>query len=341
LKIKIISHDIKEKRFKIKIESNEDLWYFYHFVRVGDKLSGSTERKIRKEEHQSAKKKVVFMEIEAEKKEFRPDRVRVLGKIIGSSEEIGKGYHSFNVDQKTTIIVTKEEYTEFEKRLLKQSQQKREAILLGAIDYGELDLGILKEKVEYLGTFRKNLPPKSNPDYEKIRDNFLKQAVKEINETLKRKKIKKAVIGYVGFLGEELEGMLPENVFVNKVSTTGKVGLNEVVKRGYVQKIISDEVLSKESDAVEELLKQISSEGKYAYGIKEVTQASELGAIETFLITDKFMQENIEDFKKIDIIMRSVEKNKGKIMILKSSNEPGEKLDGLGGIGSLLRYRIS
>ena len=88
------------------------------------------------------------------------------------------------------------------------------------------------------------------------------------------------------------------------------------------------------------MLKQISSGGKCAYGIKEVEESVKIGAVETFLITDKFMEKNIDDFKKIDEIMRSVEKKNGKIMILKSSNEPGEKLDGLGGIGALLRYRI-
>jgi len=45
--------------------------------------------------------------------------------------------------------------------------------------------------------------------------------------------------------------------------------------------------------------------------------------------------------KEIDELMKTVEKMRGEIHIISGEHDGGKKLDGLGGIGGLLRFRIS
>ena len=43
----------------------------------------------------------------------------------------------------------------------------------------------------------------------------------------------------------------------------------------------------------------------------------------------------------IESIMKTVDSTKGDILIVSSDNEAGKKLDGLGGIAAILRYKIN
>ena len=45
-------------------------------------------------------------------------------------------------------------------------------------------------------------------------------------------------------------------------------------------------------------------------------------------------------YKKIEDLMRLVEQTNGRIHIISSDHEGGQKLDGLTGIAALLRYRL-
>jgi protein pelota len=80
-----------------------------------------------------------------------------------------------------------------------------------------------------------------------------------------------------------------------------------------------------------------------SYGIKETKNAAEAGAIKTLLITDKFIQKKREEnkYKGIEEIMKQIDNTKGDIFIISSEHEAGKKLDGLGGIGAILRYKIN
>ena len=60
-------------------------------------------------------------------------------------------------------------------------------------------------------------------------------------------------------------------------------------------------------------------------------------------VTDKLIQNlrEADDFAKLDILMRTADKSDTSIHIVSSENEGGKKLDGLGGIGAILRYKLN
>ena len=89
-------------------------------------------------------------------------------------------------------------------------------------------------------------------------------------------------------------------------------------------------------------MKEISLGGKASYGLKETQNAANLGAVELLLITDSLIKKSRQegDYSIINGMMKTVESGQGKIEIIDGTNPGGIKLDGLGGIGAILRYRI-
>jgi protein pelota len=336
--LKIVFADMRKGVVKLKTENADDLWYLYQIIRPMDYVHGTAERAVKKEEYQKAERRKISVKILVSKTEFKGSVLRVLGKMEEGPEDVGKGHQSLNITEGDEVKIEKK-WGEYDKKVLEESQTKVEPVFLSVIEDGEMDFAILGKKMEFLGSLKRNLPPKSKPEFESILDSFYKETAKLIEE--RSKPFKKTIIGGHRFCLENLRRFLKKEAFFGDVSTVGKTGLNEIIKRGYVERVMEKDRLSKESDAVEKLLLEISKNGKYAYGTKEVREAKDMNAIEKLLVTDgKIKESRMEDIKEIEEIMRNVSSKKGDVMIIKSSEEPGEKLDGLGGIGALLRFRI-
>jgi protein pelota len=108
-----------------------------------------------------------------------------------------------------------------------------------------------------------------------------------------------------------------------------------VIGLGALEKLIGDLQLAREVKIMDEVLLRISKEGPVAYGMREVADAIDLGAAEQVLITDTLLRDAA--------VMRLIEKAEGmrsSITVLSGSFEPGERLDALGGIAALLRYKM-
>ena len=123
----------------------------------------------------------------------------------------------------------------------------------------------------------------------------------------------------------------------------GKAGINEVLKRNEVKEVLKQDRTSKEINLVERLLAEISKDGLCAYGLREVKSACEAGAVNILLITDSLISRvrEKEAYDQVDSLMKSVDSSKGDILIISSDHEGGKKLDSLGGIGAILRYKIN
>ena len=78
------------------------------------------------------------------------------------------------------------------------------------------------------------------------------------------------------------------------------------------------------------------------YGFEEVKKAITAGAISKLLITDDFIQQKREEgyYLELDELMKKIDHLQGEINIISSQQESGQKLDGLGGVAALLRYKL-
>ena len=136
---------------------------------------------------------------------------------------------------------------------------------------------------------------------------------------------------------------LKNKIILATCSSVGENAINEVIKRPETSEALKQDRIAKEYKLVEELFAEISKNNLASYGLKETKNSAEAGAVKHLLITDSLIQEKRmeEKYEEIEHIIKTADSAKGDITIISSDHEAGKKLDGLGGIAAILRYKIS
>ena len=149
--MKIIFQDHKKGEVKIAITSLDDLWYLSQILDTGDEVSGKTERKIKigeGTENVKTVKKQVFLAITVEKVEFHSyaNTLRVSGKVKEGPEDIPHGsYHTFDVEEGTTIQIVKEQWLKYQEEKLKEAASEQGGmILIVTLDREEASYALLR-----------------------------------------------------------------------------------------------------------------------------------------------------------------------------------------------------
>jgi len=281
--------------------------------------------------------------------------LRVLGTIIESSNpNVPHGsFHTVTVERGSVVLIKKENWQGWQIKRIKDAVEstKKPKLILCAADYGDATIALLKEfGIEYISDLSKSLPGKKKETqklYEKSREEFLVELAKLLEETAKNNNVNKIVFGGVGFLSENLKKTLekfPElkkKIHLFKISTHGKTGINELIKRGAVEKVMQGSRISEETRLVEKFFEEVSKDGLATYGINEVKRAVEYGAVETLLVSDDYIEKLKEEnkFDELNKIMDDAEKNGAKVVIISKEHESGERFAEMQ-IGALLRFRV-
>lgn len=349
--MKILKKDFKKREFTVKIENLEDLWYIHKIIDPGDIVKGKTTRKIKIEQNTDRKsnaiKKTIFLKIQVEKQDFHEfsNNLRITGKTIEGSEDIKKGaYHTFDIEENSIISITKSKLLQYQLKILEDSTTKKvPKILICIIDRSEACFALLKDKgYDYLSELEGEVTKKRYN--EEVKSNFYKQVSIQLQDYVKKYNILHIILASPSFWKEYLIKEIPKELQPKIIQATcnhvGKQGITELLKRTELKKVLVQERTAQEEQLVEELLENISKNTKSTYGIKEVKEKVESGSVKILLLTDKFLSESRQSnkYKEIDQILNLVDRFKGEIKIITSSNEPGKKLDSLGGIAAILRY---
>jgi len=351
--MKIIHKNLRKNEIKIKIENLDDLWYLSHIVEEGDIVSGKTVRKIKigaKEQRRTdITKKRVFISIKVEKTEFKDERLRVSGTVKEGPEEVPKGsYHTFNFRKGTKVKIKKEEWLKFQLDKLKEAAAfKQPTILICILNREEAIFALSKRKgYEILTSLKGEVQKKEERAVAK--GSFYEDIIKMLKEYSQRHKIEHIIIASPAFWKEELmnkidEKRLKKNIILSTCSSVGENAINEVLKRPETKEVLKKDRISKELKLVEKLLTEISKQELGCYGLEEVEKAAVAGAVKVLLISDKFIERKREEGKydRLDKIMKAADKTRGEVHIINSEFEGGKKLDGLGGIGAILRYKLN
>jgi protein pelota len=356
--MQIINSDFKKGHAKIKINSGEDLWTVSQIIDPKDLVKGSTFRKIKIGEenarNQAVVKKPVTLTIEVEKVDFHKytNSLRVSGKIVEGPEDIPKGsHHTIDVDEGSIIKIMKEEWLNFQIEKLKEgAKEKLSKVLIVAMDRDEACFAVMKKYgYEYLGEIEGKVQNKRIQDKTVKEKEFYEDLIKKIQEYVKRFDIEYLILGSPAFWKDELYKELKkkDNEVAKKVTLAtcnafGKNAINELLKRDEVRQVLKNDRIVREANIVEELLLGIKKGDTAVYGIRQTRDAAEAGAIKTLLITNKFLQKMREEdkYKDLEYMMKLVEKNKGSIIIISDDHDGGKKLNGITGIGALLRYKL-
>jgi protein pelota len=333
-----------EGEITLLTESLDDLWHLKHLIERGNLVFALTHRKVAsiadKARPEKMEKRPVRLGISVEDVEFHmySNWLRLHG-VIKSGIDIGS-YHTLNIEVGTDLSIIKRWRPDQLQRIDEAvAESMRPRVVLALIEDGEETLGVLRQfGVQTVFELRAGSSKGSGEDR---RDQFLKEFAEEIARAAGEDA--QVILAGPGFIKEDEKKVIDSNypdlakrITMDDASSIGMSGFQEVLRRGAVGRVLEDNRLAQETKLIEDLFKEIATDGKAAYGRKEVENAINFGAVERLLVLDELARH-----RDVDNIMRDVSNARGKVVIFSSEFEPGNRLRSLGGIAALLRFKIA
>ncbi|MBI2580382.1 mRNA surveillance protein pelota [Candidatus Woesearchaeota archaeon] len=343
--MKILKKELKYGKIVVQAQSLDDLWLLHQTVMKGDVVVGRTTRKVRLGSAEQAVKKQYVLSLAVEAAEFKEQALRVSGKTIEPKEDVPKGaYHTIAIETGDVLTVIKERWPKYQLDRLSQATQQPLKLLIVVFDRESCLMARLKGGgyeiiTELKGKVRKK-------DYgTATATNFYREITAVIKDYDERSKPDKIVLASPAFWKEELlnelrtdskADLLKQKFVLATCSSVSENAVDEVLKRPEMETVLATATAANEMKLVDEVMVEIAKDGKVAYGAKEVGQAIDAAAVEKLLITDVRVYNNNDS----ELLMKTVEDKGGKAFIINSENAAGQKLDALGGMAAILRYKI-
>ena len=368
--MKVLKKKIKKRGEKGEIgevslipESLDDLWHLKHVIEAGDLVYSLTYRKIEKATDKirpdKTEKKPLRLGIRAESVEFHKfsRRLRIKGVIErGMDTELGS-YHTFNIEPGVELSIVKT-WKEHQLRRIRDAEKAVASpdVIVVTIEEGEAVAGIVRQYgVDELFSIRYG-SGKGMDRGDTAKKDFFYAVLNQLKNSFISMAAEAIIIAGPGFVKndffsfmEEKDAELAKRTRTEQASSIGMSGFIEVLKRGAVERLKREERLTLEVRLLDRLMEEISKEkdGKAVYGKEEVRNALQYGAIETLLISDEKLmasgvgeEENEEERMEIESMLKDVERGRGKIVVFSTEFEPGKRLNVLGGIAAILRFKI-
>ncbi|HEY9247138.1 MAG TPA: mRNA surveillance protein pelota, partial [Candidatus Methanoperedens sp.] len=297
--MKILKKELRfdEGEISIITETLDDLWHLKYILEPHDLVYAYTKRRIEgatdKLRPEKADKKTIRLGIRVEKVEFHKfsNRLRIHGVIIDGID--AGAYHTLNIEEGTDLsIIKKWKNDQLERLNEAQIASRHPKVIIAAIEEGEACIGIVRQfGIEESSSLRQSLG--------KGEGNRRNEFFGELASQLKwaSEKVEAVILAGPGFTKEDFlqflkmrEPELAKKIVLEDTSSIGISGFQEVLRRGAVDRIMQESRIGREAKLIEELMKEISINGKVAYGMADVRNAQNLGAIETLLITDELLR---------------------------------------------------
>jgi len=349
--MRIIHFNKREGVAKLKVNLLDDLWHLSKIIEPNDLITGRIERKIKfsgSEERAKAERKFYTAKIRAARVQLESTFLKIFGEITEGSDELSKGAHTLDVKVGFEISIEKD-WKEYQIKRLRDAEKAASApkALICALDDEQATLAALTAVgISYLGQFQLGLAKKR---YVEKAQERMQELVAEIIRIEKQSKPDYLILASPLFWKEELlkklqekESKIGNKVKLENVSAGSRRGIVELLHQGVLDKVIKQSQLQKEFKLVENLVIEIARKGLATYKFANVKNAVEAGAVDDLLLTDSLIADYREKnkFEELEQLIDAVEGQGGKVNIISSDNEAGDKLDGLGGIAVLLRFKI-
>lgn len=348
--MKVLDQDRETGRVKVRVDQPDDLWHLSHVIRPGDRVRGVTDRRLEDDREmvrdKGSERVTVTLGIDVEKTEFHEatGRLRVLGVIEEGPEEVALGtHHTISVEEHDWLEIVKAEG--WPEHLLERVQDAVDAteepkITIVAMDDSEASVAVLHQfgPREIATKARQG----GGKQYDGDRDPTAFYAeIRQVLETTAPEGCPVIVVG-PGFARENFVDHLEEHpvdrvgsVVTEAASHPGMRGVHEAMNRGIVQQVAESSRISQETQAVDQLLKRIGTDGLATYGPDQVDHALNLGAVETLLVTDELAKD-----PDVDELMEKALQTGAEVNVIGTGHDAGQTLGSLGGLGALLRYEI-
>ena len=240
--------------------------------------------------------------------------------------------------------MSKKKWTSVEKKLARSKEHKLTFILV-AIDTGDCGIGKLK------GTHLHILPNiYSGSSGKRYKTNFkIENFFNEISKALS------SVVGtgdqiiifgpgetkkkITNFLANTKIGQNHKIKIVEGIDSSSEDGIHIFTKSKSMKEIISNSKLAKITDIIDQVMfLAVKKSHKFTMGLEETKIANEHGAINSLIFSEKVIQSY--DEQEVINFLNDVESKGGIVYSVDTTTDAGLRVEGLGGIISLLRFAI-
>jgi len=335
---------------KVRIENIDDLWHLSNIIREYDRVFSITQRREESPadriREKRGEKKTVYLGINVERLEFHEfsDRLRVHGTILSDQLDSGS-YHTFNLQVGSEITIVKNEWKDYEIQRMRQAIEdgRRSVVMIVSMDDDDAMIAVLRQSgIQELATV---MSGRSGKRYNQGSSMKKEVYFEEICTVMKQQGSDiPVIVSGPGFAKEDFLKYLT-NGYGESFPTTlavstghgGRAGINEVLMSSAVSRIADGSRVAYETDLMEMVLKELSTDGKIAYGQEEVRGSIENGAADKVLVADSLIRESRTEAEEI---IKSAETAGAKVVIISVSHDSGRQLESLGGCAALLRYKM-
>ncbi|RCK59012.1 Protein dom34 [Candida viswanathii] len=375
---------LKDKNVAVTLipEDSEDLWYLYNLLKKGDTVQLLTHRNVKKgNQAQQTKGKAKLEKILVKLRLLVEDidyvasdqTMRINGKSLLQQEYIPlNSYHTAEVELNKELTITKDNWDEYDMRLMNDLCSIEKKADIGAVVFQEGvahicyvtdSMTVLQAKVE------KSIPRKNNEygtrDLDKAMNSFFNMIISTMTRHFDFDRLKVIKLASPGFLAKTLYDRLMQeclnlqnsgkeskvyssilqnkNKFLIAHSSTGYLqGLEEVMDDPQTKKRLADTKFLEETDALLRFQRALNDDdGRAWYGLDEITKALNMDAVRYLMVSDALFRSDDIDERRQYIDLTEQAKSLGaKVYIFSSLHESGIQLNQLTGIAALLKYPV-
>jgi len=336
-------------------ENAEDLWVLRRVISPGDLVSGETSRVIKeigeyvRPDKGERIKITITLKVERIALDSALERLKIIGEITSSSNELVSkgGSHSLVAVPSKRIGLQKEHLSSMEIGLLKKSQNEEDGFILLAIDRREAGLGLIKGvHLQIFPSLQSGFSGKFYHETSKSLEPYFKEVEKAVLRIF-RKGIRIYVSG-PGHTKNEFANLLSNSgsklasavKIVDGIDSAGDDGIYLALHSQDLRKNISESKLGRAATLLEEIVRRIAVEDdRIALGFSDAVKATDEGAIESLLVSDRIFELGIDEDEIIKLLNK-VESQRGKTFLIDSSTDLGVQVSKLSGVVSLLRYPV-
>ncbi|MDI1496053.1 MAG: eRF1 domain-containing protein [Cenarchaeum symbiont of Oopsacas minuta] len=342
---------IDSNSISVKPEEPDDMVALRRAISIGDRIAGSTTREIKREKENIRPDKgqrtriKILLESKKITLDGSLDRLKVVGIIIESNNEsVSHGsHHSMQIKIDDAITITKRTgWKDVEKNLLVMHSSSYGFVLV-AVDTSECGIARIKgTRLDILPNIYSGASGKRYKNAKVNMDKFYNDVIGTIESVLK--KGDQIIVFGPGMTKNRVVNYMQKAKLSCKIAegidAGGEDGIYVFTKSEAMRVIMSESKIALASKTVEQIMHLAGKKSsKFAMGINDVSNACDLGAIETIIFSDGLIRGDGEVYAIK--LLNDAESKGAKAIAVDSTTDIGLRVESLGGIVALLRYSIN
>ena len=356
--MKIVEKNLHQGFVKVVPDSPDDLWHLYNVIYKGDKVYAYSSRAIKSDTETSRPKSgervSAFMGVKVESVGWDKflGKLRVHGLICHAPDIIPVGaHHTLSVALNQPMTIVKDGWPKhLLDRIEKASETEKPMLIISIDDEGFAIAETKQYGYETRVEQRTRLPGKQDADKRvEATKGYFHLALDSLRKLWTPNKNPIVIIGagyvktdFVRYLNDEASDIAKSVVDIKSVNNGGTAGIDEALRSGVLLKAAHQLRIVDETETIEEVMKRLGKgEGTVTYGLIDVENAVNMGAVEKLVLADTTLRDASEAQRlKLEALMHEVERRRASITVISTEHEAGAKLISLGGIAALLRFPL-